>query len=112
MQAPPHINSQKARNGFWLFAVALGLNLLVVLVSLPLYQVPPGTDIRPMMFAVYCAAIALAALCVVPVAIGYMIRRRRFLWPALALLLGLTPWFVSGAMLQHAMGIHHLRLSP
>ena len=74
-----------------IFAAALVLNLLVILISLPLYQIPSGSDIRPMAWAVNCAIISLAAFCLVPFAIAHMIRKRRFLWPSLALLLALLP---------------------
>lgn len=113
MEAPPVIQTQKTGSGFFLFAIVLGLNLLVVLLSLPLYRIPSGTSIRPMSWAYYCGLISLAAFCLVPVSLAYMIRRRRFLlWPICALPLGLAPWLISSFMLHHAAHIHNLFLAP
>lgn len=112
MQTPPPILARKTSSGFLFFAIALSLNLLVILISLPIYQIPSGTPIRPMAWAFYCGIISLAAFCLVPFAVAHMVRRRRFLWLALTLVLVFLPWFSSGFMLYHIARIHHLYLEP
>ena len=75
---------------------------MVVALSVGLYSVPAGKEIRPMGLAFYCGLIAIASLAVIPLAIFFMVRRRCFLWPSLAILLALSPFPLAAAILHHA----------
>jgi hypothetical protein len=105
----PQGDIPKSRYPLWWGIIG---NILNFLLSLELYSIPVGSDIRPMMWACWILLVGLA--CLVPFFISLEIiwTRPKQIWPWFAALLSITPYPLACLMLRHAMALRGLHLSP
>ena len=112
MPITPEMQTSKRAMGFPAFVVALIPNMVVIALSLPLYFVPRGSEIRPMGLAFFSFLVAVASLGIIPLSTYFMWKDRCYLWPSLAIILALLPLPLSSGMVSLAQHIKGFILEP
>src|SRR5262245_16095058 len=100
---------RSSRFGFWWTLTA---NLLVFLLMLQAYAVPPGTHVRPIGLACWVFCLGAFSLLAFPFALFAVWRSPKRLWPWLTIVLALTPIPLSSLMLHHAASVRGFYISP
>lgn len=97
------------------FAISLGVlaNLAVIASSYWLFQIEPGTAIRPMGWALMVFIIALCSIVIVPSAAFAARRHRCAPWQfRSSIVLSLTPFIVGHVMLRITAAVVGFSLKP
>jgi hypothetical protein len=104
---------EQHRMGFAAIGVALVSHILVLVQSAQFFFIPAGTDVRPMGWALMMAVIAIGTfLVVVPTAVVAIVKESPRLVGIVALILGLTPFWLPGLILRIAARTNEFNLSP
>src|SRR5690242_4704398 len=111
MSEPPVIPAKQEQR-LWLWAHRLigafslawliAIHCIVIIQTLPFYEVPKDTLIRPMAQGLSVLVWSIAAVGIAPVAIVALYFRRRSLWPWVALVLAFTPLPTEWAIFHDA----------
>lgn len=100
MKQPPIIAETARKPSRFPLWLAIGANVAISLLCIPLYSVPPGAHIRPMGLAVLIHGVALGGLAALPMALFPIRQRGLCLW--MTVLLSVTPLPLGSAIAQHA----------
>lgn len=102
MDTPPLIAPQKPKVSRHWLVIAVIINLVVILSSIPFYRIPSGQKVNAVGW--FGSIMFVAAIGFVVAIIGFSTARahRSLRWPWLVVVLGLTPLPLAIALSSHA----------
>jgi hypothetical protein len=105
MDTPPVIPPQKPKLSRRGLVIALIINLVVVLSSIPLYRIPSGQKVNGAGWFGSIMFIAAIGFAVAAIGISTARAHRSLRWPWLVVVLGLTPLPLAIALSRHAQWV-------